>query len=314
MPISLCMCLAALLMIPVSLALDPTPPPAPPNSYWTNHGGLTDSCPYQCNAGFTRSGSACVAVGGYVSSSAQQIGTTPTGATIQATAPPSTPRPGVYLTFTLQYDSETTPTPSDITTLRIKIATSLSINSGLISIKVSQVARRRRLLTVSGYVLTVTIVLETPELANAIASQVASSSFQSSLSAGSAVPITFVENSAAVQVVGGTTQAPATAPATAPAPAPSGGGGGGITAQPGTTTAPPADSPQSSNAIIAVAIAVPVVVIAAVTTGVALYLRQPTVAPTKAQPVPDPSQRPIIPVKIDRTTTPSTKMAFAFNP
>jgi hypothetical protein len=47
---------------------------------------------------------------------------------------------------------------------------------------------------------------------------------------------------------------------------------------------------------------------------VALYLRQPTVAPTKAQPAPDPSQRPIIPVKIDRTTTPSAKMAFAFNP
>jgi hypothetical protein len=47
---------------------------------------------------------------------------------------------------------------------------------------------------------------------------------------------------------------------------------------------------------------------------VALYLRQPTVAPTKAQPAPDPSQRPIIPVKIDRSTTPSAKMAFAFNP
>jgi len=220
----------------------------------------------------------------------------------------------VYLTFTLQYDSVTTPTLGDITALRNKIAISLRINSSLISIKVSQVARRRRLLTASGYVLTVTVVLDSQELANEIATQVVSSSFQTSLSTGSEVPITFVENSAAVQVVGGTTQASAPAPATAPAPAPSGGGGGGITAQPGTTTAPPADSPQSSTAIIAVAIAVPVVVIAAVATGVALYLRQPTVAPTKAQPAPDPSQKPIIPVKIDRTTTPSAKMAFAFNP
>ena len=338
MPIALFMCL--LLTVPMSRALDPIPPTAPPNAYWTGHGGFTDSCPYLCNAGYSRNGSACVYTLTSTTAIAPQPGATtsttraatqaatttssnpavPTSGAISTTPTPTlpvstttpAPKPGVYLSFRLQYDSVATPTAEEITALRIKIAISLSINSAFISIKTALVMRRR-LLSVSGYVLTVTIVLDTQDLANAVATQVASPSFQASLTAGSAVSIAYVQDSAAFLVVGltqapspATTSAAASAPAPAPAP-PGSGGGGAITA---TAAATSSSESQPSMAITAVAIAVPVVVVAAVVTGVALYLRQSAAA--KAQLAAD--LKPVIPVKIDRTLPASARMSFTHNP
>jgi hypothetical protein len=331
-----------------SLAAYPAPPPAPQNAYWSDHGGFTDSCPYLCNPGYYRNGTACslfptttttttAAATTRITTaqatptpatpaiSAQQAGTTtlppPIGTTTLApqagtttpapqagttTLPPligTTPTPGVYLTFQISYDLVTAPSADEITALRMKIAISLSISSARVSIKVSPAARRR--LLSGGFVLTVTITLDSEEDARDVAAQTATPAFQASLSTDSAVLVTYVANSAAVQVVG---QAPAATTASqAPAPAPS--GGGGVTQdQPATTTASAAaaDSPQSSIGIIVAAVAVPVVVIAAVATGVALYLRKPAQATQAA------NEKPVIPIRIDRTPTAAT--GFVQNP
>ena len=163
-----------LFMFPPALAQNP--PLAPTNAYWSDHGGFTDSCPYLCYPGFTRDGVACVPV-------------------------TTTPTPGIYVLFGLQVDSASPPTEAQIQAYKIVISDYLIVPISRISIAVQ--FTRRRLLAMSGYVITVTFWVNSVELAAAYVSQVQTSRFQLNLNANSPSPTTYVSNSAGYQIAGG---------------------------------------------------------------------------------------------------------------
>ena len=211
-----------------------------------------------------------------------------------------------------------TATPLDnaqILAYRQSIASLLSISLYRVSMLVRPASRR---LLAAGYVITVTIVLDTEALATELKSQVELSSFQAGLSATSSVPTTVVQGSAAFQVVtqsaaqaaATTLQAAQPPPTAAPAGPPDAAAGPAAT-NAGNAAVADTSSSSPTSSTTAIAVAIPVAVVAMVATGVTIYwtrtARTPTVKPPTAV---QPSNKPVIPVKIDHPA-PS---AFAFNP
>ena len=97
--------IACILML--SSALPITNGEPPPNSQWTGDGGLTNSCPYECNPGYVKNtAGSCVWA---VSTSSMPVSTArPPSTPVSTASPPSTP---VSTATPKQTTSVTTPSP-----------------------------------------------------------------------------------------------------------------------------------------------------------------------------------------------------------